>query len=639
MERHAGPERGAVRVSLITEATYPYHLGGVSVWCDQMVHGLAPHTFDIVAIGAGDERLRWALPPNVHRLQPVPLWHATAAGRGRVSRSTIGAFGRLLAAMDGPEGQPAFEEALRELFEHAQCQELGPALRTPDALELVLATMGPTLPPGRPTGVRPAPGSLDDAVGALALLEHFLRPLAAAVPEADLSHSSANGLGLLPALAAQWRYGTPMVVTEHGVYLRERYLSLRADHYPHQVRTLLLRFFRHLNALGYRRADAIAPGSRYNRRWEEATGADPGRIRLIHNGVDVGLFPEADSEPAEPVLTWVGRIDPLKDVETMLRAFAEVRSMVPGARLRLFGPTPRGNEPYREQCLRLHRELDLGDDAVFEGHVPSVLTAYGAGQVFVMTSISEGFPYVLLEAMAVGRPTVTTAVGGCAEVAGHAGVVVPPRDPSAVAAACAALLTDTDRRRQLGQAARSRVLSRFTLDQCLDRYRELYQDLAGGWGDVPTEPPAAPASTGSPTVAAAPPAVAAGARAANRVAPGPSAAPATTPAPDGLSTDLQVSVWSPPPPSGYAATPMPTVPRRPTLDGDDPVRQEPVGDRPGSRWRSGPRDPLDALLRAVLLKRPGWPEARCHPRLPPPLPPTSARTRRALSPRAPRGRR
>lgn len=475
-----------MHVSLITEATYPYHLGGVSVWCDQIVHGLAPHTFDIVAIAAGDERPRWSLPSNVRRLRPVPLWQPTAVGPRRPSLAVVDAFGRLLAALDGPEGTPAFEMALRELFEHAQCQQLAPALRTPQALELVVGTMCATLPPNRPAGTRPAPGSLDDAVRSLGLLEHFLRPLAAPVAEADLSHATANGLGLLPALAARWRSGTPLVVTEHGIYLRERYLSLRPDRHPHHVRSLLLRFFRHLNTLGYRSADAIAPGSRYNRRWEEANGADPRRVRTIHNGVDVDRFPPADGEPAQPVLTWLGRIDPLKDVETMLRAFSLVRALVPGARLRLFGPTPRGNEAYRDKCLRLHHELGLGKDATFEGHVPSVLTAYGAGQVFVMTSISEGFPYVLLEAMAVGRPTVSTSVGGCAEVAGDAGVVVPPRDPSALAAACAALLTDAGRRRRLGMAARRRVMSHFTLDQCLDRYRDLYRDLAGGRTDLPT---------------------------------------------------------------------------------------------------------------------------------------------------------
>ncbi len=479
-----------MEISLVTEATYPFHPGGVSVWCDQIVRGLPAHIFDVVAIGSGDERLRWQLPANVRRLQRVPLWAPAPRRtpvRAGMSATTIGAFGELLAAMDGPPGNPGFVNALRMLLEPAQHGELTPSLRSVAAVDLVLSSMHAALPAGRAAGTPPAQGTLGDAMMALTLLEHFLRPLGARLPRADLIHATANGLGVLVALGAQWSFGTPLVLTEHGIYLRERYLDLRADRYPHHVRRMLLAFFRQLGAVGYQQASVIAPVSVYNSRWELATGAHPSRIRPIYNGVDISSFPAA-GEPDEPVLTWVGRIDPLKDIETLLRAFAEVRQVVPGARLRMFGPTPPENAPYRHRCEQLHRELGLGGSAVFEGLVSPVASAYGAGQVFVMTSISEGFPFVLIEAMAVGRPTVSTAVGGCAEAAGDAGIVVPPRDPHAVASACAALLTDTSLRRRLGEAARRRVLAQFRLDQCLGRYDDLYHDVVHGLaGTRPTD--------------------------------------------------------------------------------------------------------------------------------------------------------
>jgi glycosyltransferase involved in cell wall biosynthesis len=104
----------------------------------------------------------------------------------------------------------------------------------------------------------------------------------------------------------------------------------------------MLGFFRLLAAESYRRAALITPGNRYNRRWEEHGGAPPERIRTVYNGVDPAAFPPAGPEPGVPTLSWAGRVDPIKDLETLIRAFALVAKEIPGARLRLFGGTPRG---------------------------------------------------------------------------------------------------------------------------------------------------------------------------------------------------------------------------------------------------------------------------------------------------------
>ena len=101
----------------------------------------------------------------------------------------------------------------------------------------------------------------------------------------------SNGLAVLPALAAKWRYGTPMIVTEHGMYLREQYLQNRKSPYRWPVKALQLSFMRRLCALGYSEAAAITPGNVYNQRWEERLGAEPTRIRTVYNGVDPADFP------------------------------------------------------------------------------------------------------------------------------------------------------------------------------------------------------------------------------------------------------------------------------------------------------------------------------------------------------------
>ncbi|MFD2356312.1 GT4 family glycosyltransferase PelF [Nonomuraea ferruginea] len=319
--------------------------------------------------------------------------------------------------------------------------------------------------------------NLADAIVAADLMGHMLRPLAEPPLRTDLTHVAMNGLSMLVAMTAKWQHGTPVVLSEHGVYLRERYLQYVHEPVSHAVRVLLLSFFRRLASAAYVAADRIAPHSSYNRRWQLHNGADPDRIRVMYNGVDPDDFPLAETEPDEPTLVFMGRVDPLKDLHTLIRAFAIVHDKIPKAKLRIFGGVPAGNESYHQSCLELIGELDLEGAAVFEGRVSTPVDAYHAGSVVALTSISEGFPYTVVEAMACGRTVVCTNVGGVAEAVADAGLIVPPRDHVAAADAAVRLLQDAPLRRRLGAIARDRVLERFTLRQSLDDYRAVYTEL------------------------------------------------------------------------------------------------------------------------------------------------------------------
>ena len=225
-------------------------------------------------------------------------------------------------------------------------------------------------------------------------------------------------------------------------------------------------------------ADAIAPGSDYNRRWQQANGADVDKIEPIHNGIDLNEFASTPADVEHPTLVWVGRIDPLKDVKTLLRAFARVRVAIPNALLRIYGGTPtrqRGVPP--RACLDLRDELGLEDSAAFEGRVRSISDAYLSGDVVVATSISEGFPYAVLEAMASGRAMIATDVGGVSEAIDDTGIMVPPQDEISLANACIELLRNARLRTQLASRGRERVRSRFMVELSLERHGELYDDL------------------------------------------------------------------------------------------------------------------------------------------------------------------
>ncbi|EGX56427.1 glycosyltransferase [Streptomyces zinciresistens K42] len=487
----------AARVTLLTEGTYPHSHGGVSVWCDQLVTGMPDIEFDVIAVtGTGREPLVWDLPGHVRGVLPVPLWGAAPDGRpprGRSGRQLADAYERFLTALVDPAAEAGFAPALYTLAAQAAAGRLSPFLRDDRAIAVLTAVWNR---PG--LAVREARPSLHDALTATALLEHALRPLAAPPPRSGVAHAVSGGLAVLPGLVARERHGVPLLLTEHGVYLRERYLGHRTATYRWPVKAVVLGFFRLLAEESYRRAALITPGNRYNRLWEEQGGADPAAIRTVYNGVDPAAFPPAGPEPDTPTLSWAGRVDPIKDLETLIRAFALVRDRLPQARLRLFGGTPRGGETYRERCEALAAALGHGDAVRFEGRVDDIKDAYAAGSVVMLSSISEGFPFTLIEAMSCGRATVSTDVGGVREAVGDTGLVVPPRDPAAMAAAALELLGDPARRGAMGEAARLRVIEQFTLRQTIDTFRAVYRELAAGR----TEPPArivlpSPAVTGA----------------------------------------------------------------------------------------------------------------------------------------------
>ena len=106
----------------------------------------------------------------------------------------------------------------------------------------------------------------------------------------------------------------------------------------------------------------------------------------------------------------------------------------------------------------------------------------------MLCSITEGFPYTLIEAMTCGRPCVATDVGGVTEALADTGLVVPPRSPQPLAEACLTLLQDDDRRRSMGAAARQRALEYFTVDRAISSFDEIYESL--GSGRLPERPAA-----------------------------------------------------------------------------------------------------------------------------------------------------
>ncbi|ATL85357.1 transferase [Streptomyces malaysiensis subsp. malaysiensis] len=499
------------------------------MWCDRLVRGLAQHEFEVYALGRdpGQQAGGWGdLPRNVGWVRTAPLWGEPVrrpGGRGgrRQRRRFAEHFGELAEAISAPYGSGApgrttvqadrFANALHGLADLAgEHGGLSAALRSEDAvrtLERACRTLG------APHGAQRA--RVADLLTVTEALERALRPLSLdwygggaggdpGLSGVDLCHAATGGAAVLPGLLAKRRFGTPLLLTEYGVRLRECYLAGAAGAaggrpLPGPVRTLLAAFHGLLAAEAYARADLITPGNTHTRRWQERCGAERERLRTVYPGMDAARFAEVGERGAaqpgdDRTLVWVGRIEPPKDVIALLHAFAEVRRWQPDARLRII-ETRRGEDPeadgYPAHCRALADHLfpdeaadahSTGDNPVsFERlgdpEVPALADAYGAGGVVVLSSVVEGFPVGLVEAMFCGRATVSTDVGAVCEVIGGTGLVVPPRNPRALADACLALLSDAERCARLGAAARARALELFTVEQNVAAFRGIYLEL------------------------------------------------------------------------------------------------------------------------------------------------------------------
>ncbi|MFD3561002.1 DUF3492 domain-containing protein [Streptomyces sp. NPDC058686] len=510
-----------MRIGLLTEGGYPYVSGEARLWCDRLVRGLEQHEFDLYALSRsqGQEDRGWIeLPPQVGRVRTAPMWTADDDGisYGRRSRRRFAdAYAELAAAVctgassdtAGLAGAPAdafsaeadrFGNALYALAELARDEGgLVGALRSETAVRTLERACRA---PGALRAARAA--RVPDLLAVAGHIERALRPLSLdwygddGLGSADLCHATSGGPAALPGLVAHHFSGVPLLVTEYGVQLRAHYIAAGDAELSAPVRAMLAAFHGRLAAETYRQAAIITPGNTHARRWQERCGADRAKLRTVHPGMEASRFAEIGEreEPGEPgTLVWVGRIEPSKDLISLLHAFAEIRKEEPKARLRLVGAPAEGPEAaaYLAHCKALAAQLfpdeadgahAMGDNPVsFEEiggpETPDLADAYAAGSVVVLSSIVEGFPISLVEAMFCGRATVSTDAGAVVEVIGGTGLVVPPRNPRALAEACVSLLRDPGRRERLGAAARARALELFTVEQNITAFHGIYLEI------------------------------------------------------------------------------------------------------------------------------------------------------------------
>lgn len=235
-------------------------------------------------------------------------------------------------------------------------------------------------------------------------------------------------------------------------------------------------------------SQVLSVSSRLADRLAREVGFPRDRIRTIRNGVDGRRF-EAISraaareaigvKPTDLLIGTVGRLVAVKDHETLLEALA-----VLARKVNRLQAVVVGDGPLLDLLARRRSELGLDGVVRFLRHRDDVEKVLGALDIFVLSSVSEGLPNTILEAMAAGLPVVATDVGGVGEmvVHGETGLLVPPGSPGRLSDALLGLVANPAARTRLGATARRRVQTQFGLHRMVSEYQSLYLNLVHASG-------------------------------------------------------------------------------------------------------------------------------------------------------------
>lgn len=489
-------------VLLLLEGTYPFVAGGVSSWVNQIIRGFPDIRFGAIFIGSKREDygpLRYELPANLVHLEVIYLFDA----------------------YDNPKVEPV--KADRHILPQVERLHdlLHTDLRHPDCAATFSGLMDEACPGGKLSHevflyskmswdfIKKAyrrystdPSFVDYFWSVRTIHTPFwrLREVAGLCPQARIYHSISTGYAGVLGAFLKHRNARPFMLSEHGIYVKERKIDLYQAQWIKDnrnifnrdlsqisyFRQLWIRFFEHLGYITYQAADDIVALYEANRLRQVEAGAPAERTSSIPNGIQIEDFvPLRESRPKTPplVLCLIGRVVPIKDVKTFIRAIHGIVKRLPEAEAWIAGPLDEDPD-YVDECRELLRFLGLEDRVKFIGFQKMTDLLPKVGLV-VLSSISEALPLVVLEGFAAGVPALTTDVGSCRQLVfglpgedaelGPSGRVVRIADPEALADAALELLCNTEAWQAASRAAIRRVEKYYSQDMMFGRYRDLYE--------------------------------------------------------------------------------------------------------------------------------------------------------------------
>lgn len=303
------------------------------------------------------------------------------------------------------------------------------------------------------------------------------------VPDADIYHSAVAGYGGILGSIAKYKTGKPFVLTEHGIYPREREEELiQSDWVSSEMRNSWILSFYNYSRCAYYYADRVTAlfGEASERQIE--IGCDSKKCNVVSNGIHTELF-ESVPKRAKSDRINIGafvRFAPIKDIKTLIYSFVNLKKQFENADLYILGGTD--DEAYKEECELLIDRLGISDIHI-EGYVDTA-EYMGKMDFTILTSISEGQPLAILESLASGRPCIATRVGNCEKLLlgnndgiGAAGICCNPMDIATITESMLVLCKNEEMRIYMGNNGRERVMQNYSYQIMNARYLNIYNEV------------------------------------------------------------------------------------------------------------------------------------------------------------------
>lgn len=457
-----------LRVCFILEGSYPYITGGVSSWVHDLIRGMPEIEFALFSISPDNKQtLKYELPDNVVEHMDIVLSKIQKTTRKmKHPRKTL----KLIKEMHKSfmsKSIPKVDEIFTNMQEKYYAYET--AVQSSIGWEMI----------NRYNRKNNPIYAFSDYFWAWRSSHNMIFSiLGATPPEADIYHSVSTGYAGLAAVAAKIRYNKPFLLTEHGLYHKEREMELRkATFLRGYQRDMWIKIYNTLSRLSYHYSDISTSLFEYNRRIQLSLGEKPEAAVVIPNGIDVERFSSVKRVKREGFhVGLVGRVVPIKDIKTFITMSKIIHDHIPEARFHCIGPTDE-DPAYYEDCVRMVESFNMTDVFNFTGR-QNVLEYYAFLDVLLLTSVREAQPLVILEAYAAGVPVVSTKVGNVPEMLEYdERFLASSKDAERLARNVQYIHAHPDDMQEEVRKNKEKVRLRYNKNDLYDTYRKLYREL------------------------------------------------------------------------------------------------------------------------------------------------------------------
>lgn len=475
-----------MKVCIIAEGCYPYVVGGVSSWIHSLIRAFPKVEFSVLAIvskRSQSGKFVYELPDNVTEvyeayLEDLDWGHKRKSGkRTQLNKEEYKALRSILLDED-VDWNTIFTMFQKKHF------SVDDLLMGADFLNIVKECYHKRYP-------------LIVFSDFLWTMRSIYMPLflilQTPLPKADIYHCVATGYaGVLGSMAKHF-YRSGLLISEHGIYTREREEELlKATWVEGIYKNVWIDQFRKMSRLAYERADRVTSLYEHARQLQLGLGCDEEKTKVTPNGIDMSRFADIPGrQPEDEGYINIGavlRVAPIKDVKTMIRAFAFAKEQNPALKLWIMGPVDEDKE-YADECYQLVEAMRV-KDVIFTGRI-DVREYLGRMDFTILTSISEGQPLTILEGYAARKPVIATDVGNCrgliygeGDDLGSAGILTHIMNVEEITAAIRDLANSPELRKSMGECGYARLKARYQLGQMIETYEDLYTKIGWDYGKL-----------------------------------------------------------------------------------------------------------------------------------------------------------